>query len=378
MKIIDRYTSFNLLITGLFAIAVLSVVLVLGNIFKQLLDLLVNHDAPLDLILTFIGYIIPFSLTFTIPWGFLTAVLLVFGKMSAENELVALRANGVSIPRVCLVVWVIAAACVAVCLWINLDVAPRAQVKMKDAAYNIATNNPLSMFESDKIINDFPGNRIYVERHDGDKLYNLLVYVLRDEHDALPMRVIYAKNGWLETDRPHQQLLLHIYNGRYEQRDDQHPEDLSKMQQGITMAESTLPISLKELYEKNKKHQGPSTLAVDELRQRLASEDPNKSEQERAAYRLEARFEISKRLSFSLASFAFGLMGVPLAITAQRRETSIGFLLSLLVAFTYFLFIIIADIFRHNPRAHPEILVWSPNIVFVAIGAVLFYRLSRR
>ena len=77
MKLIDRYVSRQVFITGLFAVGVLSVVLVLGNVFKQLLELLVNHDAPLDLILTFIAYILPFSLTFTIPWGFLTAVLLV-------------------------------------------------------------------------------------------------------------------------------------------------------------------------------------------------------------------------------------------------------------------------------------------------------------
>ena len=69
---------------------------------KRLSDLLINHNLPVEFVLRFIAYILPFSLMFTIPWGFLTAVLLVFGKMSAENELVALRSNGVSIPRICL------------------------------------------------------------------------------------------------------------------------------------------------------------------------------------------------------------------------------------------------------------------------------------
>src|SRR5438309_5362079 len=101
MKLIDRYVGKQILVAAIIAIAVLSLVLVLGNVFKQLLDLLVNHDVPIEFILSFIGYILPFSLTFTIPWGFLTAVLLVFGKMSAENELIALRATGVSVPRVC-------------------------------------------------------------------------------------------------------------------------------------------------------------------------------------------------------------------------------------------------------------------------------------
>src|SRR5687768_14936821 len=106
MKLLDRYVGRQVLITSMFGVAILSVVLVLGNVFKQLLDLLVNHNVPLEFILSFIGYILPFSLTFTIPWGFLTAVLLVFGKMSAENELVALRSSGVSIPRICAAVFV--------------------------------------------------------------------------------------------------------------------------------------------------------------------------------------------------------------------------------------------------------------------------------
>ena len=156
MKLIDRYVGWQLLFTSTLAVSVLSVVLVLGNVFKQLLELLVKNDTALDLILSFLAYILPFSLSFTIPWGFLTAVLLVFGKMSAENELIAFRANGVSIPRICAPVLVLAVISVGVCLWINVDVAPRAQAKMKEALYNIATSNPMAMFGSDKIIDAFP------------------------------------------------------------------------------------------------------------------------------------------------------------------------------------------------------------------------------
>lgn len=376
MKIIDRYVSSSLLLTGSFAVAVLSVVLVLGNIFKKLLDLLVSHDAPIELVLSFIAYILPFSLTFTIPWGFLTAVLLVFGKMSAENELIALRATGVSISRICASVFVLAIGFAGICLWINVEVAPRAQSKMKDALYNIATNNPLAMFTSDKVITDFPEHRIYVERHDGDKLYNLLVYVL-DERDNV-LRVIHAQNGWLETDHAKKQLLLHVYDASFEQHDETQPTDLTMVRQG-TMKESTLPISLASLLEKNKNKHGIGTLTVSELLDRMDKADQDATPREKALAHTAAMTEVSKRFSFALATLAFGLIGVPLAITAQRKETSIGFLLSVAVAFAYFMFfIVIADAFRNRPEAHPELLVWLPNVVFLAIGAVLFYRLSRR
>jgi lipopolysaccharide export system permease protein len=69
---------------------------------------------------------------------------------------------------------------------------------------------------------------------------------------------------------------------------------------------------------------------------------------------------------------------VPLAITAHRKETSIGFLISLCVALVYYLFIIVANTVREKPQWHPAELVWVPNILCVVFGGWLFYRMSRR
>src|SRR3982075_3043443 len=114
MKIVDRYISRQLVVNLLFAIVVLSFVLVIGNIFRKLLPLLVNHDLPVEYLVGFVAYVLPFSLIFTIPWGLLTAVLLVFGRLSADNELIALRSNGVSVTRVCLPLAAIALGCSAI------------------------------------------------------------------------------------------------------------------------------------------------------------------------------------------------------------------------------------------------------------------------
>src|SRR5213595_2344619 len=127
MKLIDRFVSRELAVNLFFAVFVLSLVLVIGNIFRKLLPLLVNHDVPVEYLLSFIAYVLPFSMIFTIPWGLLTAILLVFGRLSADNELIALRANGVSISRICVPLVIIAAVCTLASLWLNVQVAPAAQ-----------------------------------------------------------------------------------------------------------------------------------------------------------------------------------------------------------------------------------------------------------
>jgi len=365
MKIIDRYVGKELVVTSLFAVVVLSLVLVLGNVFKQLLDLLVNHDVPLEYILTFIAYILPFSLTFTIPWGFLTALLLVFGKMSAENEMIALRSNGVSIPRICVPVGFLAVVFTIICFWINVSVAPHAQEQMHNALFHIATSNPIAMFGSDQVIEEFPGKKIYVEKKEGVSLFNILVYEFSKDGDLI--RMIHARRGELQTDLENKQVLMHLQDMRFEKHDELAPNDLTRIRQGITIQEGTFPISLEALYEKNKRRKGLAQMTLQEL---LKIKDQTQI--------MAGRTEANKRFSFSLAALAFALVGVPLAVTAHRKETSVGFLLSLIVAFVYFFFIIVADTVRNRPQFHPELLIWVPNVLFIILGSILFYRLAKR
>ncbi|MEP6976336.1 MAG: LptF/LptG family permease, partial [Spartobacteria bacterium] len=230
MKLIDRFVGRELIVNVLFAIVVLSLVLVVGNIFRKLLPLLVNHDVPLQFLLTFIAYVLPFSLIFTIPWGLLTAILLVFGRLSADNELIALRANGVSVTRACVPLAFLAVIFTGICLWLNVTVAPAAQEKLRSSIFDLATQNPIALFGGDQVIDQFPGRKIYVGKKEGNQLENIIVFQM-DEH-ALPVRVTHARTGKLETDLPNKRLLLHLYDARYQERDAQDPYDLRKIRDG--------------------------------------------------------------------------------------------------------------------------------------------------
>jgi lipopolysaccharide export system permease protein len=311
-------------------------------------------------------------MTYTIPWGFLTAVLLVFGKLSGENELIALKSMGVSIPRICVPLLFLSFVCVGICLWINLEVAPRAQAKMKETLVKIVTENPLALFGSDHVIDEFPGKKIYVEEKQGTELKNILVYEM--DKDANLLRVIFAKKGQLQTKNG--EVLLHIYDARLEMHDTEAPGDFEKIHPAV-MKESVFSISLQDLYEKNKRLKGPGSMLFKELidYQKMLKTVPDSIS---ANMRSVVRTELNKRFSLSLASFALALMAVPLAITAHRKETSIGFLFSIIVGFSYFFFGQVATMAQNNPKLHPEIMVWLPNIIFILLGGVLFWRLSRK
>jgi len=123
MKILDRYLVGQIFGTVIWAVSLLTMILVLGNALRDLLSLLLSHQVPVSYIATVIGYLLPFSLTYSIPWGVLVAVLLVFGRLSSDNELVAFRANGIGMPRICYPVFGLAIMFLGICLWINLYAA---------------------------------------------------------------------------------------------------------------------------------------------------------------------------------------------------------------------------------------------------------------
>ena len=111
-------------------------------------------------------------------------------------------------------------------------------------------------------------------------------------------------------------------------------------------------------------------MSIEQLIDQLNSENTRE--------RSESRTEINKRFSFPFACVAFAIIGVPLGVTAHRRETSVGFAMGLIVAVAYFLFVIIADTLRGNPKVHPELLIWIPNVLFIILGVLLFRRLARQ
>jgi len=369
MKIIDRYISISVIATAFFGVVVLSLVLVLGNLFKQLLDVLINNpDVPIATVLAFMALVLPFSLTFTIPWGFLTALLLVFGRISADNELIALKSNGISVPRICIPVFVLAVVLSGICFWINIDVAPRAEQQMTKTIVNIATSNPAALFRADEVVDQFPDRRVYVGSKTGDRLRNLIVFELNENSE--PTKMVYAKEGVLTADPANTRLLLRLFNARFEERDKQDPRELTKIRQGIEVTEGVFPISLEEFYKEYLSGRRLSSYTLPELLGYL----PTIAGEEK----LRATVELHKRFAASLACVAFALIAVPLGITAHRKETSVGFALSLVIAFTYFFFIIMADTFRGNPAAHPTVLIWVPNVLFITLGTVLFWRLSKK
>ena len=88
----------------------------------------------------------------------------------------------------------------------------------------------------------------------------------------------------------------------------------------------------------------------------------------------ELRVEFMKRLVSACGAICFVLLGIPLGMKAQRKESSIGMGLALLVALGFYLSVILATSLGKNPAMHAEWIIWTPVAACLAIAAVLIPR----
>ena len=87
--------------------------------------------------------------------------------------------------------------------------------------------------------------------------------------------------------------------------------------------------------------------------------------------------EIMKRLSYAFASIAFAMIGIPLGIRAHRSEKTIGFLICLVLIAIHYTLVICVTTFSESYGARPDLLVWLPDLLFIATGAALMWRIHK-
>ena len=365
----DRYVTRQVLSVAIFAVLILSVVLVLGNIFKEINDLLVQRKVEISFLGVFIAKLLPVSLVFTIPWGFLVAVLLVFGRLSADQEINSFRSAGLSLYRIAAPVLLMGLGLSIFCFWINATVSPRSKNELKTLLYDSFKDDPWRLLDPGVVQSRLKGQQIYMQtKNDDQSLQGFHAYQVDTENrNAAPLGYLYAKKvSPLRVDSNIDQIDLRL-TGAYAESYD---KDGQLQQSFIEEIEPwILPLEASK-----KRKLRPSSLDNQQIRELLANPPPDLSQEKLNQF----AFEGMRRYSFSMAPLAFAFIGIPLALSARRKRASSGAGLSLVVALGYFLFFTIADETQGGGLALSQLLLWLPNILCVILGILLFRRATKR
>ncbi len=196
----------------------------------------------------------------------------------------------------------------------------------------------------------------------------MLLWQLNDQNRVTTS--LRAERATLDLDIEHQQLVINLSN----EREENYPPDGDpmKIQPGARATQLPVTVSLNSFYEKAQRHLAWMTLPeINDVIFAMQSAPPG----EQASPYLT---ELQARVSFSLACFTFIVVGLPLAIQTQRRETSVGVVLTIVIAGLYMLLGEVGRALKTKAGLYPELIIWAPNIIFQAIGFWLFYRANRK
>jgi len=366
-------------------VLVCTLVLLLGSVLRELLPLLVSRQATVGLFAEAVGLLIPFVGAFALPIGMLTATLLVFGRFSADQELTAARASGLSLISLVMPILLFSLALCALSAAVNMDIAPRCRVAYNDLRLSLRSVllSHLTIPEGQPI-DDFPGYIVYAGKSRDQNLEDVLLFQLSKDETNIEMTVR-APRGRIEVDPAKQKLVLHLYNATIVY--------VSGGVAGVS-GEASFELNLAGGTGGGSKP-GVSDMTFLQLRESLKDLDrrmnvpapraspetlrafERKLRQQRDDITEPIRVQIHRQLAFSFACFSFTLIGIPLGIRVQRRETNIGVAIALGLVAVYYAMLIVASSQSNHAELAPHLWMWAPNLLFQGIGALLLWRANR-
>lgn len=383
MRTLHAYLTRQVLASLLITVAVFTFVLLLGNVLREIVTLLVNRQASIGLVTEAIGLLIPYVWAFALPMGMLTATLLIFGRFSADQELTAVRASGVSLLALVSPILLLSLALCIVTAIFNLEIAPRCRIAYKRLIDTLKVELSNLQLPEGRFIKEFDNYIFYVGKNRQGNLQDVLVFMLKDETNTIGS--IRAPSGKVEVDTEARKVRLFlngaesIYEGTPGSGDIQLELDMDSDGRGggtPKLSDMTFLQLWEEYHTLERRLQFPAGsltgLSPKELQAR-------KKELVRRRDDLisPVRFQIHKQVAFSFACFGFTLVGIPLGIRMHRRETNIGIAMALLLVAVYYSFILLGQALDTKAEYLPHLIVWAPNFLFQAVGAVLLWRANK-
>jgi len=364
-KIISRYIFREIAVPFFIILFVLTFVLLMGKIL-QIMDLMVNKGIRVWDIAHLIILIMPNFMLFTIPIALLVSILIAMGRFSADNEITAIKASGVSLIEIYYPVAFASLLAFICTIVIGFYLVPQSNFATKRLLFELASQNA-SIAIKEKVFNaDFKGLLLYADKIPADGEYMEGV-IISENRIIGEQNTILAKRAYLVADSKLMILKLRMENGSIHtvSPDLKNYRKVDFKSYDINLDLSTTLASL------TNEHKSSTDMTLTELLERM-----KKPGLDGAAVR-ELAIEAHKKFSIPLACLIFGLLALPLGITSHRAVKSRGFAVGIMIVTAYYLLRIGGEALVENGRLAPVIGVWMPNFVFAVLGIYLFYMANK-
>lgn len=367
MKIFEKYIMKEIAGPFFLGISIFSFIFLTDKIF-ELVDLIINKGVPINKVMLLVIYIFPSFLAITVPMGVLMSCLMAFGRLSYDNEIIALKSSGINILKISLPALVIAFILSITMVFFNDTILPSSNYAFKTLYFDIIKQRATIIIQEKLFINEFDGYIFYIGEKD-DKtstLKNIIVYTLGSSNS--PTHTILAEKGWIFPDSESRRIILRLKNGTINEISE---KNLSKYTR-ITFNNYDIDLNINRVLDSvAKQEKSTREMGVFELYKEIKK---IKKENLNNNYYL---VEFHKKISIPFACLSFAFIGVPLGIVVKRGGKAIGFGISLALIFVYYLLLVLGEMLGEKGTLNQFFALWIPNLILIIIGIIILIKLSK-
>ncbi len=367
MKILRKYLLKELFWPFILSLTILMFVMLMVTMFvgkSNIFSLVIGKGVGLGLIAKLIMLQLPNLLSWAIPFSILIATLLVIGRLSADNEITAIRASGINLYKLCTPIMIVGLLLSIASIPLNNRVKPRAEFAMRKIIKQIGLKSPAAFLEEGTFIRTFQNYILFIYGIREKKLSNIRIY---QPQEGGATRTIIANRGEFLPIPEKDIIKLKLIDGSSDEPNPKDPNAFYKL--NFKTYYLTLDIS-KGAQEMQKKLKD---MSIRELRQKIKELRENKIEDVTPVIT-----EINKKISFSFAGLAFVLIGLPLAIWTRRREKFVGIGLSIGIFVAYYMLFLLGEALSIKGLLYPGLGVWLSNVVLLCVGVILILLTIKR
>jgi LPS export ABC transporter permease LptF/LPS export ABC transporter permease LptG len=364
MRILDRYIIREILLPFAIALVVLSFVLIIPFII-ELAEQLIQKGVSGPTILQLMVTLLPATLGLTIPMALLIAVLIAFGRLSGDREIVVLMACGVSPYRLLRPVLGLATVAAAATLWVMIEAIPNANQTHREITTRIVADRAEGQVRPRVFFEDFPNTVLYVR--EVPQTGGWQDVVAADTRNAAQPILYVAKRGRMVVNRDARTIQMVLEDGAQHTTKSADPA-------GYEIArfkELVLSLDPESVFPRVGPARGERELTIPELQELRAMLEARNLPFHRPV------IEIHKKFSIPTACLVFGLLAVGLGVTNRKDGKLASFVLGLAVIFGYYVIMFGAEAMAKGALIPAWSAMWIPNVLLGGLGIALLLARTR-
>ena len=339
--------------------------ILLTNRILKLMDLVVNKGVGLDEVIKLIMYLLPSFFMLTIPMSVLLAILITLGRLSADGELIAMKASGISLYQI---LPPFIALCVTGFLLTNmlsLLLLPQGNRAFRNQLFSLSKRHSEANLQERIFNDDFEGLIIYINEIPGQGKH-MQGIVISDKRETEVPSLIIGEEGMIISDQNERKVTLRLFNGSIHRAAN---DSLTYQKAIFKTYDMNLQLSNEESENDTEIKYSEQSIAA------LLKLLTDRSKENKSLIKIQT--EIHKRFAFPFACVVLGLVGIPFGAYRRKGNRSYGFVLCIIILFLYYVFLNFGETMAKRGILYPALGIWLPNVVLGIMGCYLLSVVGR-